>query len=189
MWDSNTLVDREAVATLLDRGGLAGIALSHPHFYGAAVDWSQALGGVPIYIHERDQRWMVRPDPSIVFWCGETLALSSDVKLVRCGGHFDGASVLHWRGGAERRGALFTGDTILVGADRASVSFMYSYVNRIPLSAESVRHIVEAVGSLTFDRIYSEPNVVRSDAQKVMARSAERYIAMIEGTYLPSKTL
>jgi hypothetical protein len=45
------------------------------------------------------------------------------------------------------------------------------------------------VGSLTFDRIYGVANVVRSDAQKAIARSAERYIGMIEGTYLPSETL
>ena len=30
--------------------GIHGISMSHPHFYGVAVEWSQAFGDAPIYV-------------------------------------------------------------------------------------------------------------------------------------------
>ena len=36
-------------------GGLKAIAVSHPHYYGAVADWSDAFGGVPIYLHGDDR--------------------------------------------------------------------------------------------------------------------------------------
>jgi hypothetical protein len=60
------------------------------------VEWSRAFGGVPIHLHADDQRWIMRPDPSIQLWNGETLKLLPDVTLIRCGGHFLGGAVLHW---------------------------------------------------------------------------------------------
>ena len=59
--------------------------------------------------------------------------------LLRTGGHFAGATILHWRKGADGRGALFTGDIAMVAMDRRSVSFMYCYPNYIPLNAAAVR--------------------------------------------------
>jgi hypothetical protein len=50
--------------------------------------------------------------------------------------------VLHWAGGAEGRGALLSGDIILVAPDRMHVSFMYSYPNHIPLPASAIERIV-----------------------------------------------
>ena len=76
------------------------------------------------------------------------------VTLVRTGGHFPGSAVLHWAGGAEGRGALLVGDSITVVPDRRYVSFMYSYPNLIPASAESVRAILASVEPYAFDRIY-----------------------------------
>ena len=39
---------------------------------------------------------------------------------------------MHWRAGADGRGALLTGDVAMVAMDRRSLSFMYSYPNYIP---------------------------------------------------------
>ena len=97
---------------------------------------------------------MTRPHPAIVFWQGESHRLSDDIALVRTGGHFVGATILHWRAGAEGRGALLTGDVAMVAMDRRSLSFMYSYPNLIPLNARSVEAIAAAVAPLAFDRIY-----------------------------------
>ena len=82
-------------------GGISAIAVSHPHFYSSMVEWSRAFGGVPIYLHAADRQWVMRPDKGIVFWEGETRALGDGLTLIRCGGHFDGGTVLHWAGGAE----------------------------------------------------------------------------------------
>src|SRR4029077_15703667 len=95
------------------------------------VDWSRALGGVPIYLHAADRAWVMRPDPGIGSWDGETRTLGEGLTLVRCGGHFDGGTVLHWAGGAGGRGALLTGDIIQVVPDRKHVGFMDSYPNYI----------------------------------------------------------
>lgn len=51
----------------------------------------------------------------------------------------------------------------------------------IPLSAASVRQIVESVEPFAFERIYSAfwSKVVLSDAKEAVRRSAERYIKAI----------
>jgi glyoxylase-like metal-dependent hydrolase (beta-lactamase superfamily II) len=85
------------------------MAFSHPHFYGAMVEWSQAFGGAPIYIPAADRGWVQRDDPGIVTWSGAR-ELSPGVTLVQCGGHFEGSAVLHWADSAEGQGALLVGD-------------------------------------------------------------------------------
>lgn len=185
LWDCNSLIDDETIRAVQAQGGVTAIAICHPHFYDSLAEWSCALGNVPVYLHADDRRWVMRPDPAIVYWEGETLALNKEVTVIRCGGHFPGSSVLHWQGGAERRGVLLTGDTITVVADRRYVTFMYSYPNQIPLDARAVRGIVDAVEPYPFDRIYGgwAGSQIERDAKAAVVRSAKRYIRAIEGVY------
>jgi hypothetical protein len=46
--DCVSLLDDATIAAVRAAGGLAAIASSHPHFYGALVEWSQAFDGIPI---------------------------------------------------------------------------------------------------------------------------------------------
>src|SRR5581483_2493616 len=131
-------------------GEIRAIAVSHPHFYSTMVDWSRAFGSVPVYIHEDDREWVVRPDPAVEAWSGEELDLGDGLTLLRVAGHFEGAQVLH---SAPRR-TLFSGDVVAVVADRRWVSFMRSYQNIIPLSAPAVRRIADTLEPYDFDRIY-----------------------------------
>lgn len=103
------------------------------------------------------------------------------MTLIRCGGHFDGSTVLHWASGAEGRGALLTGDIIQVVADRKHVSFMYSYPNYIPLSGPAVQGIAEAVEPFAFDRIYGAfwDMAIERDGKAAVKVSAERYLKAI----------
>jgi RNA polymerase subunit RPABC4/transcription elongation factor Spt4 len=181
LWDCVPLLTREAAEHVRSLGGLKAIAVSHPHFYGAVVDWSEAFGGVPIYLHGDDRQWITRPHPAIVSWSGESHRLSDGIVLVRTGGHFAGASLMHWRAGAEGRGALLTGDVAMVAMDRRSLSFMYSFPNYIPLNAEAVRRIDAVVAPLAFDRIYGAwwGRNIASGAKAAFAVSVERYIAAI----------
>ncbi|HZO91635.1 MAG TPA: hypothetical protein VFB38_25155 [Chthonomonadaceae bacterium] len=183
LWDCISLMDDAAVEAVRARGGLSAIAISHPHFYAAMVEWSRAFGGVPIYLHAADREWVMRSDPAIAYWEGETQALGEGLTLIHCGGHFAGSTALHWAGGAEGRGALLTGDTLQVVADRRYVSFMYSYPNLIPLPAPAIRRIVEAVEPFAYDRIYGGwfPSVVSEGAKAAVARSAERYLHAVGG--------
>ena len=72
------------------RAASRAIAISHPHFYATMVDWSRALGGVPIFLHEDNRDWVMRPDPAIQFWSGDSKELADGITLVRTGGHFPG---------------------------------------------------------------------------------------------------
>ncbi len=181
LWDCISMVDDATVAAVNERGGVAAIAISHPHFYSSMIEWSRAFANAPIYIHADNRQYVMRPDPAIVFWEGEQHALGEGLTLICCGGHFRGSTVLHWAAGAEGRGALLTGDTIYVVSDRRYVSFMRSYPNLIPLPAASVRRIVDAVEPFAYDRIYAAwfEGVLQSDARAAVRRSAERYIRAI----------
>lgn len=182
LWDCISYLDEATVARVRELGGIAAIAISHAHFYSSMVEWSRAFDA-PIYLHADNQPWVMRPDESIRYWPGESLELLPGVTVVRGGGHFPGSSALHWAGGAGGRGALFTGDTIYVVSDTRYVSFMYSYPNLIPMNASSVRRIVAAVEPYAFDRLYAAwpGKVVVEDAKAAVRRSAERYIAHIQG--------
>jgi hypothetical protein len=116
-------------------------------------------------------------------WTGDSHRISDDILLVRTGGHFAGATVMHWRAGAEGRGALLTGDVAMVAADRRSLSFMYSFPNYIPLNAPAVRRIARAVEPLAFDRIYGAwwGRNVADNAKAAFEMSVRRYIAAISG--------
>ncbi len=180
MWDCVALIDEEGVAAVQRLGGLAALALSHPHFYGAMAEWSRAFGSVPIYVHAEDREWVTHPDPAIVYWEGPTQSLPGGITLINCGGHFDGAAVLHWPAGAEGRGVLLTGDPISVTPDR-HVTFMYAYPNLIPLNARAVQRIAKSLAPFEFDRIHGGwfGRRVPRDAKAAVMRSTERYLAAI----------
>lgn len=154
LWECLSLVTPEAVAALRARGGLDMIAISHPHFYAAMVEWSEAFGGIPILLHEADREWVQRPSPRIRFWRGDALRLSDDVTLIRCGGHFPGSTALHWRAGPRPGGALLPGDALQVVFDRRHVAFMYSYPNYIPMKTSDVRAMQARLDGLAFDDVY-----------------------------------
>ncbi len=181
MWDCTPVITDEALAAIKAKGGIAAMAISHPHFYSTMIDWSRALGGVPIYLHEDNRDYVMRPDPAVEFWTGETKQIASGITLIRTGGHFTGSTVLHWAEGAEGRGVLMTGDSIMVVPDTRWVSFMYSYPNLIPVNARTVERIVKAVKPFAYDRIYSGwwDRVLVEDAKAAVQRSADRYVAAI----------
>jgi hypothetical protein len=136
---------------------------------------------VPIYLHAADRQWVMRPDPAVVFWDTETKALGDCLTLIRCGGHFEGGTVLHWAGGAEGRGVLLSGDIVMVTPGRQHVTFMYSYPNNIPLNATAVRRIVSAISPFAWDRIYGgfRDRTIDRDARAAVHQSAERYLRAI----------
>lgn len=179
LWDCLSLIDPPTIAAINALGGLSAITVSHPHLYAAMMDWSRAFDA-PIYLHADNRPYVMRPDPAIEFWEGETCALNPEVTLIRCGGHFSGSMVLHWAG-ADGQGVLLTGDTIMVVQDRRYVSFMYSYPNLIPLPASKVGRIVSALEPYAFERLYGGwwDKIVSSEAKAVVTRSAQRYIRMI----------
>ena len=181
LWDCIPLLDQAVVEAVSALGGIRAMAVSHPHYYSSMVEWSRAFAGVPIYLHAADRSWVMRPDKSIIFWEGETRGLGPGLTLIRCGGHFDGGTVLHWAGGADGQGALLSGDIIQVVPDRKHVSFMYSYPNYIPLSAPAVQRIVQAVEPFRYERVYGAfwDMVIERDGKEAVKKSAQRYLEAI----------
>src|SRR5262249_45976317 len=117
LWDCISLIDDITLGKLQSLGGVRAMAISHPHYYSSMIEWSRALGDVPVYLHEADSQWVVRHDRAVVFWAGATREILPGITLIRCGGHFAGATVLHWADGAEGLGAVLSGDVIMVGQD------------------------------------------------------------------------
>jgi glyoxylase-like metal-dependent hydrolase (beta-lactamase superfamily II) len=183
LWDCSSYLDDEIVERIFAEGGLAAIAISHPHYYATMVEWAHTFS-CPIYLHEAERKWVMRSDRSVRFWEGETHELGGGLTLIRCGGHYEGGQVLHWR---ERR-ALLTGDIVHVIPDRRYVSFMYSYPSMIPLPASKVQHIAAALAPFEFDTIYGAwfDRFIEADASNIVRRSAERYVRAITEPGLPS---
>ncbi|MFK0166192.1 MBL fold metallo-hydrolase [Rhizobium sp. NPDC090279] len=182
LWDCLSLVDQASRARIAAMGGLSAIAISHPHFYSSMIEWSAAAGGVPIHLHADDAGWAQRPGAALRPWTGETLQIGA-ATMIRCGGHFEGSSVLHCPWLEDGHGALFVGDTMQVTMDRRYVSFMRSYPNLIPLNASAVNRISEAVQPYRFEAIYGafQGRTVERNGNHVVGSSAQRYIQAITG--------
>jgi len=181
LWDCITLLDEQTIERINALGGIRAIAISHPHFYSAMVEWSRTFNDAPIYLNAADREWVMRGDPNIHYWEETTHPLWDGMTLVHCGGHFDGGTVLHWPSGAAGRGALLTGDIIQVVMDHRYVSFMRSYPNLIPLSAVAVSQIVERTKLFAFEHVYGawwQRNIL-SDGRGAVRRSADRYLRAI----------
>jgi hypothetical protein len=178
LWESITLLDDETSAEVERRGGLVAVAISHPHYYSSMIEWAHRFD-CPVYLHADDAEWVMRPDPSVVHWAGETHDLGAGLTLVRCGGHFAGGTVLHWAAGD----ALLSGDIVQVIPDRTHVSFMYSYPNLIPLPERAIERIVAALEPFQFERIVGAwwGRVVHAEGKEVVRRSAERYVRALRG--------
>jgi hypothetical protein len=184
LWDCITLLDDATADILHSLGGIAAIAISHPHYYTTMVEWSRAFGDVPIYLHTADREWVMRPDPAVQFWEGDTKPIGPGLTLVRLGGHFDGGTVLHWADWQEGRGVLLSGDILQVVPSK-HVSFMYSYPNLVPLSGAEVRRIAELLEPFAFDAVYgsfSGRGQIDTNGKQVVAASVARYISRLSNT-------
>jgi hypothetical protein len=181
LWDCIALIDDATVDLVKGLGGIAAIAISHPHYYTTMLEWSRAFGDVPIHLHAADRRWLMREDPSVQFWEGNAKPIGLGLTLVCLGGHFEGGTVLHWADWGEGRGVVLSGDILQV-VPSGHVSFMWSYPNLIPLSAAKVSRIAEILEPFAFDAVYgafSGRGQIDENGKQVVAASVARYIARI----------
>ncbi|MDN5915194.1 MAG: hydrolase [Pseudonocardia sp.] len=183
LWDPPGYLDEDGIRTVRELGEVIAIAASHPHMFGAQVQWSHALGRAPVLVCASDMGWVARPDPVIQSWTGSR-EIAPGLTLVQVGGHFPGSAVAHWARGAAGRGVLLGSDTVQTNPDRASLTFMRSYPNRIPLSAAVVGRIATTIEAHAFDRMYDNfGGTIDSDARAILRRSADRYVAWVRGDH------
>ncbi|SAK57315.1 hypothetical protein AWB76_02432 [Caballeronia temeraria] len=177
LWDCITLLDRATVAIIEALGGLKAIAISHPHYYSTMTECAREFN-CPVWIHQADKQWVVSPSSAVQFWSGDKLSLTSDMTLLRLGGHFPGGAVLHWDTGA---GTLLSGDILQVTPDRAHVSFMYSYPNYLPLSATKVRAMAALLEDFSYESVYGSFRhaEIVSNGKAAVEASVQRYIDLL----------
>ena len=182
LWDCIPHFDAATKELVRGLGGIAAIAISHPHYYSTMQDWAAAFGA-KIYLHADDGQWIMRPDAAIDLWSGETREILPGVTLISAGGHFDGGAVLHWAGAEDGEGVLFAGDILQVTPGAHRVSFMWSYPNMMPLPARRIRQVAQSLAPWNYQRIYGafKGQEVLHDGPAIIARSAARYIELIEG--------
>lgn len=177
LWDCIATLDDATKTLVSSLGGLIAIAISHPHFYTAMQGWAAEFDA-PIYLHASDREWIMRDSPYITHWEGDTLKLTSDISVIRPGGHFAGGCVLHW---ARDEGILLSGDIVQVAPGANAVSFMWSYPNMLPLPAETVRTITRRLDAVRFSKLYGafEGREIKENAAEIVRRSGEKYIACL----------
>lgn len=186
LWDCLSVLDAVTIHAVRKIGGLAAIAISHPHYYSAHRRWAEAFD-VPVYLHADDAAWVVDPHPRLVAWTEDRRALPGGMTLVRAGGHFPGGAVLHWPG-ADGRGVLLSGDIVQVVPDRSVAAFMYSFPNHVPLPAWEVEAVARSVLGAPFERVYGAfvGREILSDGEASVRRGRDQYLAALRGE-LPGK--
>lgn len=177
LWDCIANLDEATKALVTSLGGLQAIAISHPHYYTTMQEWAAAFNA-PIYLHASDSEWIMRDSPAIRLWEGDELEIMPAVKILRLGGHFAGGCVLHWNKG---EGVLLAGDIVQVTPGADAVSFMWSYPNMLPLSADVVEDITRRLDGVGFDRLYGafEGQDITANAKEIVRRSGKKYISCL----------
>ncbi len=171
-------LDDEIIGLVHGLGGVAAVAASHPHMFGAQLSWSRAFGDVPVYVNALDAEWLPVPDPLIELWNDKSEPLPG-LRLIHVGGHMRGSSVA-----LTPDGTLLVGDTISGGLARNWVSFQRNFPKHVPLSAAVVRRIVDRLDQYDYDRLYTlGGDEIDSAAKDVVHRSAETHIRWVSGEF------
>ena len=173
---------RRLVAAVGDLGGVAAIMASHPHMYGAQLEWVRAFEAT-VWVSQKHQHWVRREGGELSSW-SEPFDVRAGIRAWQPGGHFPGSAVALWSAGAEGGGVLLSGDTIAAVPSEGWVAFQRSYPNKIPLSAAVVARVSGSATASGFSRLYDNfGGVVAADARAAVLRSAERYISWIRGDH------
>ncbi|RDW81124.1 putative metallo-beta-lactamase domain protein [Aspergillus mulundensis] len=167
LWDCIAYIDEETIKRINGLGGIDAIVISHPHYYTTHLLWAKVFK-CPVYLSAEDEEWAVMKGEGQVFFLGSALSLAApginegddgkaDIVVIKTGGHFPGSTVLWWRS----LKTLLIADTIAVvpsgrywvdrPAGTASFTFMWSYPNMIPLSANDVHGIWKAIKHTDFE--------------------------------------
>lgn len=175
LWDCIANLDNSTIDLINKLGGIAAIALSHPHYYTTMAEWSHSFLNAPVYIHQNDAAWLSRRDFNLQLWEGNELEIMPGLTLINAGGHFDGGTILHYEK------LMLVGDVLQVCPDLKTISFMYSYPNYIPLSKKAILRIQELLHSYTFNTMYGAfGRYIIDDAKAALDYSLKRYLKIFE---------
>lgn len=178
LWDPPAYLDEEVLGLIRGLGGVAVIAASHPHMFGAQVSWSHVFGRVPVLVNALDKEWVPRHDPVIEYWHDHADPLPG-VELIHVGGHMPGSSVAR-----TADGTLLSGDTIAGALTPGWVSFQRMLPRHVPMSAAVVRRIVDTLEPYDYDRLYTlGGDTLDHDAKAIVRAAATRHIRWVSGEF------
>jgi glyoxylase-like metal-dependent hydrolase (beta-lactamase superfamily II) len=110
LWDLVAFLNPSTIEFINSKGGLKAIVISHPHFYTTHLEWAKVFN-CPVYMSTDDAEWLNREDREgmrkPVSGVTDIEEVGGEVKMIQCGGHFDGSSVALW----EKK--LFIADTFM----------------------------------------------------------------------------
>ncbi|QIW95428.1 hypothetical protein AMS68_000946 [Peltaster fructicola] len=163
LWDCITFVDEDTIKTIRNRGGLAAIVISHPHFYSTHLLWANIFD-CPVYIAAEDAQWCVTTDHNTRRRLVDrpVQQILPGIDAIKLGGHFPGSMVLRYQPEAapSKNAHLFIADTFMTvpsglyhvnrPAGTTSYSFLWSYPNQIPLPPTEVYKMWTALKAFNF---------------------------------------
>ncbi len=176
LWDCIPLLDELTIEFIKSKGGLKGIAFSHPHFYSNMNDWAEIFN-CPIYIHKNDAEHIMQKGKHIQLWEGDEIELWDEMKIICIGGHFAGSSILHVPF-LSKKGAIICGDTLFLSPSKKHFSVVYSSPNRIPLPLSEIHRIKKRFDNIPFDSFYGYVQIqnLNEKVKEILENSFARYI-------------
>ena len=144
--------DADALDAIAGLGGIAVLAASHPHGYGALWQLQQRFDP-PLLIQKDDLQWtkafrVTHP------W-DERHEIRPGLVLHHTGGHYEGHSILH----DARRRAVFVGDALKLDLDEngrvKALSCHKAFHKQIPLSPDEARRYRAVFEQLDFDTVFT----------------------------------
>ncbi|HJP63491.1 MAG TPA: hypothetical protein VJ844_08625 [Mucilaginibacter sp.] len=176
LWDCIPLLTPEVVGFIQSKGGLKAIVFSHPHYYSNMDDWADKFG-CPVYIHEKDSKWIMIKGKHIELWTGYEKEFWDDIRAINIDGHFPGSCLLHVPAPSPK-GVLFVGDSLYVAPSKRHVAVMHSYPNQILLPKQEFLSVFDKTKDIEFDAMYGafEGQTLTGNAREIFQASMQRYL-------------
>jgi hypothetical protein len=151
-------------------GGIAFLAASHPHGYGALFQLQRAFDPQVVAIHKDDLQYTKALRVTAPY--DDTLELAPGYTLHHVGGHYAGQAALH----DARAQRLFCGDMFKIDQDAdgrsTHVSSHKAFHKNIPLTHDELAHYRQVIAQLAFDAVLTPfeyaPEVGRDTALAVL---------------------
>jgi glyoxylase-like metal-dependent hydrolase (beta-lactamase superfamily II) len=139
------------LAKVAELGGVAMLAASHAHGYGALFQLQRAFDPPAVAIHKDDLR--MTKAFRVTWPYDDVLELAPGYTLHHVGGHYEGQACLHDAPG--RR--LFCGDMFKIDQDEAgrstAISSHKAFHKDIPLTHGELRRYRDVIAPLDFDAV------------------------------------
>ena len=160
----------DMLAKIRELGGIARLAASHPHGYGALFQLQRAFDPPVVAIHKDDLAYTKALRVTAPY--DDRMELLPGMTLHRVGGHYAGQAALHDAPG----GRLFCGDMFKIDQDAdgrsTHVSSHKAFHKDIPLTHGELQNYRDVIAPLAFDAVLTPfeyaPEIDRDTALAVL---------------------